>query len=136
MDAPQLVALALLTSGSRVLLERRPDDGSLPGLWQFPGGKVEFGEHPWEALRRELREELGLRAGKVSLFGVYSHVYELGGNRVHYVLLAYRIPLARGRVRERADLRWVPTRGLRGFPIVPGSKPIVEDLLRASRKVT
>ena len=60
VDAPRLVAVGLLISRDRVLVLRRRRDGPLPNQWEFPGGKVEFGEHPWDALRRELREELNL----------------------------------------------------------------------------
>lgn len=119
-----------------MLVERRPAEGPLPGQWQFPGGKVEFGEHPWDALRRELKEELRLSVREGRLFGVYSHVYELPRARVHYVLIAYRIPAPRGQVEETEDLRWVFPRTLSSWPVVPGSKPIVADLVRGRRAVT
>ncbi|NWJ42425.1 MAG: NUDIX domain-containing protein [Geothrix sp.] len=55
------VALALLRRGDRWFLQRRdPANAVLPGLWEFPGGKVEAGETPQAALARELREEVGL----------------------------------------------------------------------------
>lgn len=130
VDDPRPVALGLLTSGRHVLLERRPEGGPLAGLWQFPGGKVRFGEHPWDALRRELWEELRLRVARGTLFGVYSHVYDLGGTRVHYILVAYRVAVARARVKETPGLRWVDPPGLRRLSVVPGSRPIVTDLLR------
>jgi mutator protein MutT len=130
VESPRLVAVAILASGSHVLLERRPDSGPLPGLWQFPGGKVEFGEHPWDALRRELREELGLRIARGTLFGVYSHVYDLAGSEVHYVLVAYRIPVSRKRIPDSERRQWVEVAELRKWPIVPGSRPVVADLAR------
>ncbi len=130
MDVPRLVALGILASGSSVLMERRPSDGPLPGLWQFPGGKVEFGEHPWDALRREIREELGLKIPGGTLFGLYSHVYDIEGRRVHYVLVAYRVRVPRARIRETATFRWVPRTELADLAVVPGSKPIVADVVR------
>ncbi len=130
VDVPRLVALAILSSGSRVLLVQRPDDGPLPGLWQFPGGKVEFGEHPWDALRREIREELGLRIARGPLFGLYSYVYDMEGQRVHYVLAAYRVRIPRVKVKEKEGLRWVSLEDLHRWPVVPGSKSIVADLVR------
>lgn len=133
MDAPRLVAVALLTAGDRVLLLRRPRSGPLPDQWEFPGGKVEFGEHPWDALRRELREELSLRVRDGSLFGVYSHVYELGETRAHYVLVAYRTRIE-GRVRETEDRRWATAAELRRLPIVPGSKGLAADFLKSWRR--
>lgn len=52
---------ALLFSADRVLLGRRhPDRASHPGVWDMPGGHVDAGERPWDALARELREEIGI----------------------------------------------------------------------------
>jgi mutator protein MutT len=59
-------ALALVQREGRWFLQRRdPGNPVLPGLWEFPGGKVEAGESVIECLRRELREEVGLVAGEV-----------------------------------------------------------------------
>jgi len=57
-----VVAAFLRDSQGRILLARRPPGKVRAGLWEFPGGKVHAGESPEEALRRELREELGLEA--------------------------------------------------------------------------
>ncbi len=133
MDVPRVVSVAVLTSAGRVFVMRRPPSEPLPDMWQFPGGKVEFGEHPWDALRREIHEELGLRIRRGHLFGIYSHVYDLEGLREHYVLVAYRVPLARSRVRENMSRRWVTVEGLRRLPVLPGSRPIVADLSRRRR---
>ncbi len=130
MEVPRLVALGILRSGTSVLLERRSPDGPLPGLWQFPGGKVEFGEHPWDALRREIREELGLRIRAGDLFGIYSYVYELEGRQVHYVLVAYRVRIPKAKVEETAELRWFSRKELDRVAVVPGSRPIVADVMR------
>ncbi|MFW5737513.1 MAG: NUDIX domain-containing protein, partial [Spirochaetota bacterium] len=51
---------ALIRHGDRLLFVRRPPGGDLGGLWELPGGKVDDGERPEEALLRELREELGV----------------------------------------------------------------------------
>src|ERR1700733_927209 len=57
-----LVAAAVLIEDGRVLLTQRKPGTHLAGAWEFPGGKVEAGEDPREALRRELREEVGIEA--------------------------------------------------------------------------
>jgi hypothetical protein len=56
-----VAAAALVDADRRVLIAKRPEGKAMAGLWEFPGGKVEPGERPEEALLRELREELGHR---------------------------------------------------------------------------
>lgn len=133
MPEIHVVSVALLTARDRVLVTRRPAAAPLPGEWQFPGGRVEFGEHPWDALRRELREELGIRVTRGRLFGVYSHVYDLEGSTVHYVLIAYEITSARHRVPETESRVWATVTELRRMPILAGSRPIVRDLATRPR---
>ena len=55
-----VAAVALLDPDGRVLIAQRPPGKAMAGLWEFPGGKIEDGESPEEALVRELREELGI----------------------------------------------------------------------------
>ena len=55
-----VAAVALVDRDGRILLAQRPEGKSMAGLWEFPGGKVEEGESPEEALIRELQEELGI----------------------------------------------------------------------------
>ena len=59
MKTVLVVAAALVDSDGRVLIAQRTDGKSLAGQWEFPGGKVEDGETPENALIRELEEELG-----------------------------------------------------------------------------
>ncbi|MCI4362616.1 MAG: NUDIX domain-containing protein, partial [Thermoplasmata archaeon] len=70
-ERPHLIAaIVALRSGSRWLVRRRPTDGLLGGLWELPGGRVEPGETPVVAARRELREETGLSCGPLDPVGV------------------------------------------------------------------
>jgi 8-oxo-dGTP diphosphatase len=55
-----VVAAALVDRDGRLLVQERPEGGSMAGLWEFPGGKLEAGETPEAALIRELDEELGI----------------------------------------------------------------------------
>jgi len=76
-DAPAtvLVSAAVLVEGGRVLLTQRKRGTHLEGLWEFPGGKVEPGEDPRDALVRELREELGIEATVGDVVEVTFHRY-------------------------------------------------------------
>jgi 8-oxo-dGTP diphosphatase len=71
-----LVAAAVVIEGGRVLLTQRKAGAHLEGKWEFPGGKVESGEDPRDALRRELREELGIDTVMGEIVDVTFHRYE------------------------------------------------------------
>jgi ADP-ribose pyrophosphatase YjhB (NUDIX family) len=71
---PKPTATALCVEGARVLLTRRAVEPSV-GAWDLPGGFVEEGEHPLDALRRELREETGLEVEPLGLHGIWMDVY-------------------------------------------------------------
>lgn len=66
----------MLIEAGRVLLTQRKAGAHLEGKWEFPGGKVEAGEDPREALRRELREELGIESAVGEVVDVAFHRYE------------------------------------------------------------
>ena len=72
-----VAACALLNREGAVLIAKRPAGRPLAGLWEFPGGKVEAGEKPEDALIRELREELGIEiaAGDLTPLTFASHAY-------------------------------------------------------------
>ena len=78
MKLVTVVAVALVDSDGRVLIARRPEGKQLAGLWEFPGGKLEPGERPEEALIRELNEELGIivKAACLAPLTFASHPYE------------------------------------------------------------
>ncbi len=133
MDRPTPVVVAVLTRDHETFLVQRARGQPLPGQWEFPGGKVEFGEAPLDTLRRELKEELGLRLETATLLGIYSHVYVIRRKKVHYLLIAYHHRMAPDLLPERESARWFGREQLRALPVVAGSKPIVDDLFRLWR---
>jgi 8-oxo-dGTP diphosphatase len=70
-----VVVAAVMIERGRVLLTQRKAGTHLAGAWEFPGGKVEAGEDPREALRRELREEIGVSAVAGEIVDVAFHRY-------------------------------------------------------------
>ena len=124
-----LVAAAALVDGDgRVLICKRPEGKSLAGLWEFPGGKVEVGETPEQALVRELQEELGIaaRIDCLAPFVFASHAYE----EFHLLMPLYLLRRWEGFVqrREHADLAWVRPSKLADYPMPPADRPLVAHL--------
>jgi 8-oxo-dGTP diphosphatase len=76
MSATVLVAAGVVIEGGRVLLSQRKATAHLGGAWELPGGKVHAGEDPREALRRELREELGIEVAVGEILDVTFHQYD------------------------------------------------------------
>jgi 8-oxo-dGTP diphosphatase len=125
---PLLVTAAIVVRDGRVLLTKRPEDKRHPGMWEFPGGKVDPGESPEEALRRELKEELDVEARVERIFEVVHYCYEWGA----VLILAYSCSLLSGPIKNIgvAEHRWVPPAELLKFEILPADHPIVERLSR------
>lgn len=124
---PLIVTAAVLRRAGRVLIARRPEGKRDAGMWEFPGGKLEEGETPEEALRRELLEELGLEAEIGRIFEVVHHRYPWGA----VLILAYEARPLPGEIRnlQVAEHRWVLPRELPDFPILPADRPMVEKLM-------
>ncbi len=95
-----LVAAAVIVEKGRVLLTQRKAGAHLEGAWEFPGGKVEPGEDPRDALRRELREEIGIEADVGEIVDVTFHRYEDADQSV--LLLFFEASLAKGSPEPRA----------------------------------
>jgi len=124
--APVDVIAGILEWEGLFLIARRAQDGRLPNLWEFPGGKVEPGETPEEALQREFREELGIEIDVGKHVGVSVYQYPEGGVR----LSAYRVYRRSGELELRVhrELRWVRLAELRDFPLAPADIPLVRAL--------
>jgi 8-oxo-dGTP diphosphatase len=120
-----VTAAALVDSDGRVLIAQRPQGKSLPGLWEFPGGKVEAGETPEDALIRELEEELGISVKRACLapFVFASHTYD----DFHLLMPLYLIRRWEGdpEPREHAALKWVKPVDMRAYDMPPADLPLV-----------
>jgi 8-oxo-dGTP diphosphatase len=124
-----LVAAGLVVDDrDRVLLARRPPDGPLALEWELPGGKIEPGEAPVAAVRRELEEELGLEVEVGRIWEVLYHQYPT----LELVMLVYRSrphPGSQPRCRQVADFAWLGIDALREHPILEADRKLVDRLL-------
>jgi 8-oxo-dGTP diphosphatase len=122
----KLVVAALVREGTRVLMSRRRADQPMPGLWEFPGGKVEPGESPTLALAREVREELGCEIDVGRIFEVVFHVYQ----EFDLYMLVYAAAITAGtpRALEVAEIAWVEAACLPELDLLPADYPLAQAL--------
>jgi 8-oxo-dGTP diphosphatase len=123
-----VVAVALVDREGRVLIAQRPEGKSMAGLWEFPGGKVDPGETPEDALIRELEEELGIDVSENCLAPLTfaSHTYET----FHLLMPLFVCRVWQGTVspREGQALKWVHPLQLRDYPMPPADVPLIATL--------
>jgi 8-oxo-dGTP diphosphatase len=120
-----VVAVALVDADGRVLVQQRPPGGSMAGLWEFPGGKVEPGETPEAALVRELEEELGI-ATHASCLAPATFASEPLGDR-HLLMLLYVCRKWQGvaQARHATALKWVRPAQMYGLDMPPADLPLI-----------
>ncbi|WP_428628351.1 (deoxy)nucleoside triphosphate pyrophosphohydrolase [Sphingopyxis sp.] len=120
-----MVAAALVDRDGRLLVQQRPEGLPMAGLWEFPGGKVEAGETPEQALIRELAEELGIDVEKACLAPA-CFASDMLGDR-HLLLLLYVCRKWRGTpvAHHASALRWVRPVELHGLAMPPADKPLI-----------
>lgn len=124
---PVVVAVGVLVDGEHFLVSRRADDAHQGGLWEFPGGKVEPGETVSDALKRELREELGVELESAVPLMEITHRYPSKTVR----LLVWRVLQFHGIPRglEGQPVRWVTSAELRSLEFPQANRLIVEALM-------
>jgi 8-oxo-dGTP diphosphatase len=124
-----VAACALIDADGRVLITRRPAGKAMAGLWEFPGGKVEPGETPEQALLRELKEELDIDTHSACLAPLTfaSHAYD----DFHLLMPLYVCRKWQGTLRplEGQAVKWVAARMLRDYPMPPADEPLIAPLI-------
>jgi 8-oxo-dGTP diphosphatase len=121
------VAAAIIVREGSVLICQRRADQQHAGKWEFPGGKVEPGEEPAEALRRELREELALSATIGAEAARYEYAYP---ERSPILLVFYKVTEFSGEPRNLifAQIRWERIENLASYDFLEGDVEFVRSL--------
>jgi len=123
-----VVSCALTDPDGRVLIAQRAPGKAMEGLWEFPGGKVELGERPEEALIRELREELGITVSEACLaaFTFASHSYP----DFHLLMPLYLCRRWEGMPKpiEHTAIKWARPKELASYPMPPADLPLIPML--------
>lgn len=119
---------AVVIRDGLVMCAQRGPDGNLPGLWEFPGGKIEPGESKQDALTREITEELGCSIEVGSEITTTTHVYEFG----EVTLTTYYCVLVDGTptLTEHVAIMWLRPDQLDAVHWAPADVPAVA-LIRA-----
>jgi 8-oxo-dGTP diphosphatase len=123
------VVAGFLKKENRILVGQRPENNSLAGLWEFPGGKIELGESPEEALIRELSEELGIQAEIGELKLSVTHSY----NDVGIVILFYEVLFWKGepKAKHHLMLDWIYPEELKERSIPEANKKVLPKIFKA-----
>lgn len=116
----------------RLLIQRRPDDGLLGGLWEFPGGKQEEDESLPSACSRELREEVGIEVDVEDHFYTLSHAY----SHFKITLHAFRCRIRAGEPQsnEGQPIRWVSVEALNDYAFPRANRRLIEELDRRQQE--
>ncbi|MBI5415548.1 MAG: A/G-specific adenine glycosylase [Candidatus Omnitrophica bacterium] len=117
------VAIGILQRGDKYLIQKRPSKGLLADLWEFPGGKIEKGETPQEALKRELKEELDIDITTSRHLMNVQHFYTQF--RVNLYVFHCR---PKSYPHHHASRKWLPINKLTEYPMPSGSAKIVARL--------
>jgi 8-oxo-dGTP diphosphatase len=121
------VVAGLITRDDKLLVCQRTRHQTMPLKWEFPGGKIEEGEQPRDALRRELDEELGIQATVGDELARIQHEYPNGGmvELRFYIVREYK-----GELENRIfkDIRWAAPKDLPTFDFLEADLTLVKDL--------
>lgn len=123
----RFVVAALILRADEVLICQRRPDQPMALKWEFPGGKIEPGEGPEQALARELDEELGIHAEIGSLVARTRHAYRSGGA---VDLQFFAVHSFKGELTNRIfhDMRWAPLRDLTTYDFLAADRNLIRDL--------
>ncbi len=121
------VVAAVIEKGGKLLVCQRTRHQTMPLKWEFPGGKIEEGEQPRDALRRELQEELGIEARIGDEIARVKHIYP-NGSAVElrfYVVREYG-----GELENRIfrDMQWALPEALPSYDFLEADASLVKDL--------
>lgn len=121
------VVAAVIEKKGKLLVCQRTRHQTMPLKWEFPGGKIEEGEQPRDALRRELEEELGIQAKVGDEIARVQHTYP---NGAAVELRFYIVREYMGEMENRIfrDLQWSAPKDLASYDFLEADATLVNDL--------
>lgn len=128
MKKIDVVGAVILNENNEVLCALRSQMMSMPGLWEFPGGKIEPGETPEASLIREIEEELGCTIEVGGL--IADAVHEYPAIIVRLITYSSKIVAGEPAAKEHEKLIWLPVNELSALEWAPADLPTIERLLK------
>ena len=122
------VVMAVLRKDGKYLLAQRPLEKHYGGLWEFPGGKIETGESPSEAIVREIKEELDIEIVSIKELPAYEYVASTGSKLLFRPIQCEWVS-GDISLREHVDMCWAVLNELEHLDLAPPDYPLVEALL-------
>ena len=128
-----VASIAIIDANDQILIAKRPNKKHLSGFWEFPGGKVEKGESPENALVREVKEELNIDINNKCIAPLTFS--EFNYEKFHLLLLLYVCRRWEGEPMsmEKNEIKWVKVNTLRQYKMPPADDSLIyslQDLLR------
>ena len=123
------VVAGFLKKDGKILVGQRPENNTLPGQWEFPGGKIELGETPEQALIRELNEELDIQSEVGQLKLACTHSY----GDIGILILFYEVLFWKGepKAKHHMMLEWIHPEELKTRNIPEANRKILERIFKA-----
>ncbi|MDW8183251.1 MAG: (deoxy)nucleoside triphosphate pyrophosphohydrolase [Caldimicrobium sp.] len=119
------VVAAFIEREGKVFMVRRPFHKKRGGLWEFPGGKVEEGESPEDALKREIKEELGIEVVPLEIISRCKHIYP--DEFIELILIKAHTE-GEPSPKEAIEARWIEIEEITTLELCPADRSILEGL--------
>ncbi|MWN06154.1 8-oxo-dGTP diphosphatase [Gilliamella bombicola] len=128
------IAVGIIRSQNcQIFITQRGEDSHLAGFWEFPGGKIENGETPYQTLLREIAEEVDIHIHQAQFLKVFKHSYEDRDITIHAYLVEEwdGVPFA----KEGQPSRWVDQEDLNADEFPDANRPIIEMLKNLDKQI-
>lgn len=130
MNEIVVATAAIIQNDSGILICKRRDGDNFGGLWEFPGGKLEWGESPIECLKREIKEELDIEVFDLKLYDIVSIPYPNGR---HFILIFYTVGGFEGNPKpiECSEFIWAEKNDLETLDFLKADEGISKKLAKS-----
>jgi 8-oxo-dGTP diphosphatase len=124
-----LVTAAIIIKEDKILIAQRSKEDKLSLKWEFPGGKLEYGETPQACLKREIMEELNLNIEVLGFMG--SCIYDYGARKIE--LMAYKAQIISGdlKLNVHHDAKWIRVNELKDYDLAPADVELADIICKS-----